>query len=60
MIESTQTVKVSGTLTNDAWGGESCGSIAVVYISDEDITHDIRNILADFRDKKVEITIKEI
>jgi len=61
MKESAQTVKVIGTLTNDPRGGESYGtSDHVVYISDENTVHDIRNILAKFSDKKVEITIKQV
>jgi hypothetical protein len=61
-MKSTLTVKVSGTLTNDAWGAESHGTLNhVVYVADDDnLVHDVREILAKFRDKKVEITISEI
>jgi hypothetical protein len=62
MIESKQTVKVNGRVTNDAWGGKTYGQSDMLYIHDDvdHDTHDIRDILAQFSGKNVIITISEV
>ena len=62
MIQSKQTVKVSGRVTNDAWGGKSYGQDDTLFIHDESDhdTHDIRDILKQFSGKEVVITVTEV
>jgi len=62
MIESKQTVKVKGRVTDDAWGGESYGQDPCAYIHDDEghETRDIRDVLNSFSGKNVIITVTEV
>ena len=62
MIESRQTVKVNGRVTNDAWGEKSYGQDPCLFIHDDEDhdTHDIRDILGSFSGKMVLITVTEV
>ena len=62
MVESKQTVKVNGRVTNDAWGDKPYGQGPCTYIHDDNghDTHDIRDILGNFSGKQVIITVTEV
>jgi hypothetical protein len=59
--EHTKTT-ITGTITNDAWGGNLTGHDEVRYISDNEDhdVHDICEILGDIGGRKVKITIETI
>lgn len=53
---------ITGTVTNDCWGGESYGHGDVKYLhcSETHANHDLTEILAELVNKKVKITIETI
>lgn len=53
---------ITGTITNDGWGGKLSGQDDVKYIYDNEDhdVHDICEILRDIGGKKVKITIETI